>query len=69
MNRLELEKIFFEHGDIIIKVYYKIKRREKYYYDYSLEDENNYLNGSYDKIKILEFIYFLEEQCKFKDYC
>lgn len=67
MNLEDLENIFSEQGNITIRAYYKIKRGLKYYYDYSLEDESNSLKGSFDRIKILELLYYLEELYIYKE--
>ena len=58
----EIEHLFFTHGNIKIRTYYKTVKGLKHYYDFQLLEEKP-LNGSYQNLQCLEILYYLLKFC------
>lgn len=57
----ELYILYEEFGNINVKAYFKTVNNKKKYYDFQILDSIK-LKGSYDKLEVLELIYYLERQ-------
>lgn len=57
----ELYDLFEVNGNIYIKAYFRTTNKLKVYYDFQLLNQP-VLRGSYDKLEILEFICYLENE-------
>lgn len=57
----ELYDLFYRYGNIYVIAYFRKIKKIKNYYDFQLINEKT-LKGSYDKLEILELIYYLENK-------
>lgn len=55
----ELNEIFTIYGNVYLNAYYKTQNKVRVYYDFQFSHQNK-LKGSYQKLEVLEFIYYLE---------
>lgn len=57
----ELYDLFLQQGNIHVVAYFRTIKKRKNYYDFQLLNKE-ILKGSYDKLEILELIYYLENE-------
>lgn len=57
----DLNSIYIEYGNIQVLAYYKLEKGKKIYYDFQSQNDPK-LKGFFDKLPVLELVYYLQEQ-------